>query len=479
MSIEDNMILNIIEATLVVDKLEINDLESDNVEQKTVEVVASKFVGSVIPYVVINQYEFTIDHLISFELNNDSFLPTLRLTIIDTNGLFMGRHFPKDGDVISFYIKSNNEEIFKPIRIDFDILKIQPFMKTGSSIVNRFTFYGQMKIPKLLTEFCEAYPELSSFDTLLEVSQKLELGYSSNIDTTNDIMNWINPNDTTLKFIKDITNHSYLDENSFLTTFIDPYYNLNFVEVNRLFSVEAEVLESETYLANAADTKPGIESNDTIIKSPLLLTNNTQFRGSSKYISSYKMFNNSGKIFLKNGYKRYGQFFDMNEDLYVSEFVDPLTTEGSDSLIHTKGRYVGEAGTMEPEGIIDEHFKYKYLGKTEYGEDANVYDNYLFSDVINYQNNMEINKVGMIVDLDIADLTLVRYQTIPIIIVEYDPNAVEMTQESNVGTDSEETTINRFLSGNYVISGISYNYSQKGLIKQSLVLLKREFDIPY
>lgn len=473
MAVEDNMILTVTEPTIIVDAMEVADLETDAAEEKSLNVTSSKITGLILPYIIINKYEFTLEHLISFELKNEGFLPTLTLTVADVNGLFMNRQFPNDGQVISFYIRAGNETTFKPIRIDFDILSIQPHSKVGKGGTNKFTFSGQMKVPKLLTEYCEAYPEMSSFDALLEVSQKLELGFASNVDTTEDIMNWINPNDTTLKFIKDITTHSYVDENSFMTAFIDPYYTLNFVEVNKLFATEVEFLESEIYMANVPDAIVGIE--DAIAKAPLLLTNHKQYAGGSKFISGYKMFNNSGKIFLKNGYKRYGQYYDIIEDTFVSEFVDPLTTEGSDSLIHTKGRYIDGA----PEGIVDEHVKYKYLGKMDYGDDTNVHENFLFSDVINYQNNMEIYKVGMVIDLDIADLTLVRYQTIPIIIVEEEPNAQDLAVDSNVGTDYENTNINRFLSGNYIIAGITYKYNIPGPIKQTLTLLKREFDTPY
>jgi len=473
MSELDTIILQVTEPTIKLDELSIYDIESEE-NRAIASVKPSKFLGAFVPFIVINRYEIGIDELVSLEMNTSGFLPTIRLTIDDKLRLFMSRNFPRDGDVISFLIRSNNEEIFKPIKIDFEIVSIQPsFVKGSSNKPVRFNINGQMKIPGLLTEFNEAYREMSSLDTLLNISQNLQLGFASNVEITNDIMTWINPYDTRIRFIKDIVSKSYADENSFFISYIDAYYVLNFINVNKLFSAEDSILESEVYSIGMTDISMGVDETQGSDVAPLLLTNHPQFAGSSKYLSSFQMFNNSGNIFLKNGYKRYAQFYDVNNEEYISEFVDPLTTEGLDDHIHLKGRYVKNGDVFEPEGIIDIHFKYKYLGKSDV---SNVHENYLFSSVLNYQNEQEIGKMGMIVNLDIADLTLTKYQRIPIYVFDFDIVQKQIpTEESNVDNGA---MLNEYLSGYYIITNISYYWDKPGPIKQRLKLIKREFIAP-
>lgn len=467
-------ILTITKPTLKLDEISIIDRES-NASVQLPGVVPSKFVGSNMPFVVINGYEFTMSSLISFNMQVGSFIPTCRLTIGDTYTMFQGKHFPKDGDVISMYIRSKNEAVFKPIRIDFDIIRIDPSYYTkNTEKAILFTIYGQMKIPGLFLEECKSYSSMNSFDVLHQISQDLELGFASNETLTEDIMNWINPYDTSLKFIKDVTSNSYKDEKSFFHSFIDQYYNLNFININGIFSTDTDVIESETYSNILPETVPGLTTDGDKSRSPHVLTNHLYYQGTSKYMVGFKMLNSSGNIFLRNGYKRYSQHFETSSDAYISEFVDPFTTEGSDSQIHLKGRYLVQDEELKYEDILDKYVKYKYLGKQDSSENGTVHKNYTFSNVLNYQNNEEIFKMGMVVDLSIADLSFYKFQRIPVVIYNYDPIAKNADTDTGLSSTPE---VNDFLSGFYLISDIEYIYKYPDPIRQRLYLIRREFKL--
>lgn len=489
----DGKILSVTEPNVFwLDDMEILDRESPGGSQESA-VKPSKFIGSVIPYVTINGMEISADMLLYFELNTSQFLPTLRLRIRDTSMLFMGRHFPKDGDVVNFLIRANNESVFKPIRIDFDIIGIAPGYSIDPRASQTFNITAQMKIPDLLSEDCRAYKELTSFDTLLELSQQLGLGFSSNVEDTTDTMTWVNPCDTRLKFIKDITSNSYLNDDSFFISCIDTYYMLNFVNLNSLFSTDESIEDSELYLLNPGDMKMDWDDDTGTGKSAQMLTNLHQYQGNSQYVSKHRMINNSGRIFLTNGYKRFAQFYEINENgkngEFISEFVDPLTTDGTEDKIHLKGRYVGDIDNRKTEGIAENQVKFKYLGKQQPLPEGNVHENYLFSNILNFQNNEETFKMGMIVDLDMVNATLYRYQRIPIFIYDYghlekkiyeegaQVRGDEIKDSDTVDSEGQQTgRLNKFLSGFYLIVGINYFWTAPGPIRQRLVLVRREFD---
>ena len=457
-----NLILTITEPTLKLDEIAIVDFESKIATENTTMIPPSKFVGMFYPLIFINLYEFTISDINTFELTLQGFLPTIRINVTDTKDIFNNRYFPLDGNVISLYIKANNEELYKAIRIDFDILNISPLQSIDN---RRFIITGQMKVPGLLGEFNESYKG-KSYDVLIKVANSLKLGFASNIDKSDDEMVWINPSDTRLKFIEDITSNAYVNENCFMRSYIDPFYYLTFIDVNKAFN-NKDIEESEVYSKSPADLSKDIK----YARVPAALTNHKDYAGNSKYISAYSMINNTGEIFLKNGYKRHVLSYDSDVNKFISEFVDPFTTDDTDSKTHLKGRLVNENSfsinsiiegfkTLSPENIIDKHTKYKYLGKqSSYGKlNGNTHQHYIYSQVLNYQNNMEMFKMGMVIDLEIVDMSLYRFQNIPVLIYNYDPTmkATVNTNDTNMDStvDNDKSVLNTFLSGTYLIYSI-------------------------
>ena len=61
---------------------------------------------------------------------------------------------------------------------------------------------------------------------------------------TNDFQNWICCNDSIESFVNTVTSHSWKDGTSFYNTWIDFYYNLCYVNVNK-FLLSGENTEDE------------------------------------------------------------------------------------------------------------------------------------------------------------------------------------------------------------------------------------------
>jgi hypothetical protein len=494
MSAVERNILSILEPKIVLDELKIPDVESGTANSggDAVKEPPSKFLN-IIPQIRINQYDIGDSRLESFTLNCTGFYPTCRFTFYDEDGLFTARHYPTDGDIIQLYIRSAGEETtFKPIRIDFTIEDIKPIGGGGSTNESpQLMVDGRMNIPNLFTENVEYYNS-TSWNALLKIAEKLKLGFASNVEDTADEQVWTNPYDTAEKFIRDITANSYLDENSFFNSYIDPYYNLTLVEANRLFDVTDQDLEASlTYSQNSGDTFGGGSPEAAEYDSPNVLTNIIQASGTSRYISTYQQINKSGQISKDNGYKRYTQYWDLTEKKFISEFVDPIVSEVPGMIPATKGRLVpDENGNLVPEGPRTEQVKYKYLGT----QGDNVHPNFYYSAILNFQNNAEIEKFGMVLELDMVNPALTRYSRIYCQIWEFaqpvkdvllapsnDENVPSGTQRraetpENAGNDasSQAGVINEFLSGFYVITGIDYFLTEPGPIRQRVHLRRRE-----
>ena len=111
-------------------------------------------------------------------------------------------------------------------------------------------------------------------------------------------------------------------------------------------------------------------------------------KGFNIFIDSWSMQNKSASIWIKNGYKRYTQYLDIDQSNsieYVSTFIDPFITKGTEKdFIIQKGR--------PNDKFYQKQIKYKWLGKQSI---SNVHDNYIFSEVLNFQNLQEIQKLSI------------------------------------------------------------------------------------
>tara|TARA_B100000900_G_scaffold311136_1_gene269879 strand:+ start:979 stop:2490 length:1512 start_codon:yes stop_codon:yes gene_type:complete len=493
----ETTILTITEPTIQLDELSIPDTESgtDNAQSEPAASLEYSKMLSFFPLARINEYEIQSQFIETMTLSHRGFVPTIKLSFKDMTGLFQSRHYPKDGDVLQFFLRSQGEEnTFKPIRMDFTIVDCKPIGGGGGTQPNSFNIFGVAYIPNLFTESMQAL-QSTSFDALLDIATELQLGFASNIEQTADEQKWVNSNDETRAFIKNIASQSYLNDDSFMTAYIDTYYIMNFVEVNRLFSQEGAVEISESF-SSAIDDVLG-QSNSETDEFPNLLTNQTQFNRSARYIKEKKMKNNTGSVSIEQGYKKYTQYWDHRTKEFVSEFVDPLTTDEEGYINATKGRVING----RPEGPRDEQVRYKYLGS----QTENVHENYIFAMVQNKQNLQETDKMGMTVDLTTINPAVLRYSRMYCHFVEYTADAkmnLKQTQredgtnleleEGNDNAAERETSpeiegsggvsnpgaaiVNEFLSGFYVISGFDFVIEEPNQpVFQRLYMQRRAF----
>jgi hypothetical protein len=124
----------------------------------------------------------------------------------------------------------------------------------------------------------------------------------------------------------------------------------------------------------------------------------------------------------------------------------------------------------------------------------NVHDEYMYSVILNYQNLVEVTKMGMVIELDTINPALVRYSRIYCQILEFaqpvkdvllnpstsEENPNPNTQQRDVDpalddTSSESGVVNEFLSGFYVINGLEFILTTPGGIRMKLYLQRREF----
>lgn len=506
MSAISKNILTINEPSLNIKEFKIPDIESPGKGRKDNKYPESREVGNQAPAIKVNDFYFSSENIIKFRLDQTGFLPTLTCLLKDSSGTFFQRHFPRVGNVLELYIASPDLDVYKPIRCSFYI----------DSVVAKDRFFHKFScslwVPELFSEVCKGYEDDTSFQHLLAISEELKIGFASNVEDTLDSQIRINPYNSYKRFINEITAHSYSNENSFFKSYIDLFYYLNFVDVNSQFNSDKEaqpsLLQSVSNLAN----NPEVSKDENQIDFPLLLTNNSNFKGLRSFISSYTLVNSSGVATKTQGYYRKAQYYDYGNLSqqksavnYLSFDAKPLTTS-----------ILGEAEfnldmANEREDQHEEIVKHKYLGKLN-GKttDGGTHDNYLFSVIHNALNMDHLTKLCLRVTLENANTALYKYQQIPVEIGIFSPEIIENikievnelekmdlnTYGDREGAIREYITLvkkdlkkseeehefrilrDSILSGIYIIGNMEYSYAQGNeTMTQTLTLFRREWPV--
>lgn len=486
----DSHVYTILEPSIKLDEMQMpNAGEAD-----TGDAISDELGGEGQPLIRINDHQFARRSVLNFTLDLNGKYPELTATLLDIGGDLTVDRFPRDGDLLNLRIHLDEAGTYKDIRMDFTILEFKGRPTSADEAVGGETTYNVRaiaKIPGMWTDDCRSYGEGSSLDHVKSMAQELKLGLATNIGETNDVMRRFCAYQTKLETIANTVLHSYVSDDAFQTYSIDPYYYINFVDLQKVFNAPEDVELHEmisTFKFNERGTDPKAFSGDR--ETPLLLTNHHEANMVNTKIEKHNLVNNSTKIALENGYKRKMQYFDhANTDLNLVEFdVESLVSDNiKDNEEPLKGRRNSEVDEYST------HIKQKYMGIQS---DA-THINYNFAAMNNIQNMVELDKMYLEVELKTLNPALYRYMKVPVSIYNYAEDAIDKTlhvnekakeagfdvQADENGTDEErdkavrkETfTLDEFLSGYYVIMGIKYKYNDDDGYTQTLKLARREW----
>jgi hypothetical protein len=480
----NNHILTIIEPSIKLDEYTIKSFKEEEGKSNI-----SDGLGKETPLIIINGYAFEPLDIQSLEIDSTGVIPKINVTIIDTKGFFSVDTYPRDGDVVTLRIAALQKNLYKDIHIDFDIDNVNSPAQSSiqKGISARYTITGVMKVPALYAEVCKNYEAANSIDQLQLVSSDLGLGFATNIETSNDSMNMLIANDSYMDAIKKRVEHSYINDDAFQTFSIDPYYYLNYVNLNDLIESDEDFETVKINFNKNLTDLPDSENDANEVETSLFLTTHSKAQGTNQHIEAYTLINRSGQASKLNGYKKTLQYFENDSDEGLVSFdLEALTSSNLKDIEEPlKGRRGEERYKQE--------VKTKYMGRIDVDpKTSNMHLNYNFARIHNKQNMDEMQKLVLQVELSGFNPAIHRYQKVPVFIfneTQQQIQADKQLKEKKADKDFESSptvdetdsiaskaTIDDFLSGFYVIGGIKYKYSKRtGKISQSLTLYRREW----
>lgn len=394
------------------------------------------------PFVYYGSYQIEVQNILSFSIYYINSFPHLSMTFYDTLNLMKDKGMPLDDTKIKVFINPRSSQL-KEILLQF---KITSFSVSGA----KYEIEGVLDANLLHVVQYKSYSQSTSHKVLQQVAKDVGLGFNTNIDDTNDKMTWINPGYHVADFIEEVVSSSYKDDNSFLSSFVDFYYNLNFVDINKelVRDISNDLTVTDVSLFKAADNDS--TEQGSVVR--LILTNDEAYRESNLYFSSYEIMNNSTGLSLKSGYKNIMKYYDVdNKDFLVFD-IQSITSQNNDSIILK--------GAPQDEEFYNLNTNVYYLGKLD---PDNAFVNYNFTKIQNEKNLFELQKISMEIIMGNPNLSLYKYQKV----------SVFVSNQSNMVTADLQ---NQRLSGEWLIMDIRYNLF-KGKFNQIITLVKRELSL--
>ena len=392
------------------------------------------------PFVWYNSYEIHHDDISFLQMSTSGVLPSVKIVFRDSMNMMKDKGFPLDDSKISIFVNPRSQQL-KPIHMDFKIIK---FNVNGST----YTLSGVIDANKLYVKNFKSLSKMTSFQALKSIAQEVGLGFNTNIDDTNDKMTWINTGQKTFEFIDSIVETSYKSDETYLLSYIDLNYNLNYVDLEKELSRD---ISKELGVANIG-IEDVVKLDDQEKVAKLFLTNDFAMQNSNNYFTEYKVINNSTSVSLAEGYLTKVKFYDeLKKDFLVFD-IDAITSKGDKNIILK--------GSPQDESFFEENVNLVYTGKLD---NDNMHKNYHYSYIQNQRNISELQKIGLEVSMKTPNYNLYKFQKIHVMI------------SNQASTPSASHTNNR-LSGEWFIIDLIYRFDGSKYT-QIIKLIKRELDL--
>lgn len=493
-------IYNVFKPTITLDEISVRQTKKDEKRFRVEDYASLQY-----PIIKINDYMIGPSEIDSLKINAQNFLPMITLQLKFENELFLSKNMPKDGDIISVFIR-NKSDLLIPIRNDYVITGVSALGKSGSSRGGMsMTLFGELFVPGLRSYFGSAAYLGTSMEVLQEVAQELELGFNTNEQDTDDKQIWYNTGSPE-EFINDVCFRAWKNENSFFDCWIDIYYNLNFVNVQKQLLSSEDSVDIAALLGNVDKSWTWGSNTDESksVQTAKVFSNYPGFRNSSFYILGWKPDHQSTAITFRYGTSIDAAFFEHLDDLYsdpeIKQYwkikIDPdYDPNKLDNYILLRGRARWDPSINQNE-LAQANYNYKdiyrqspWVGIQYTINDAaqeptqwtgNHHRNYMRAQAHNTINMVELEKLNVEILVQGTNMNIIRGDKLPVALIKIDPKEVRLSYPEAKQIEA----LDFFYSGWYYVKGFSITFNRSkdtdvfSNFKQTFILTRREWPPP-
>lgn len=382
------------------------------------------------PFLWYNGTEIRSSDIKKMFLYYEDIIPKCKVVINDTLGLINNpKTTPLNDTKFEIFLNSGSD-ILKSIHLRFKL----EFNKKNKNKTNTLT--GIIDLDGFYEKKFKSYNNLTSFELIKKVSKDIGLGYNSNINSTNDLMSWRMNNKNTQKFLKEVIKHSYISDNSFLLGYIDFFWCMNFIDIEKEWNRDND--------NDVGLNTMGVSSLSEKEILPMILCNDESFNSTPFYfMNDYNLSNNSTYQTVNSGFFTKSKVYDRKKKQFLRFDIDSLSSDTRDNIILK--------GAPGDNSNIETNFISSYSGKID---TDNVHKDFHYSEELNKRNLINLNNITVDLKLPNPNYNLYLYQKITI-------NFINQMQ-----TVSNEKIFDERLSGKWLIIDISFAWINGTLIQR-------------
>ena len=467
--------------------------------------------GITFPVIRINDVILSRFHIKSMTIDSSDILPTIHLFLHFESTAFIGKNMPKDGDMISLYLRTSTNALMY-LRNDFIIDSCIAHTKSYNKSSTNVEIIGTMFIPGFNShQYSKSYIGTTK-DVIKDLAKEYKMGFVFNdFDDTNDFQNWLSIGLSVSEFLTHLAEHAWKDETSFFDVWVDLYYNICFDNVN-LFLLTANNKEEVDVtfatdikaIENLVDMNTDVSNAKSIVK---ILTNSTDYRGTPFYIKKWTPINSSTATSFDTGYSTVTYSFVHNQyhlndnqsqcfqTLRNIPAYDPNKTD-THILLRGRATYDKNKNPENEKARVNHDFVNTYnthewvgVEYTLHDDDqkkkpndwsGNVHKNYIRAPYHNKQNLDELDKIYLMVECEGLNLQIMRGERVPVYIVlngTYDESSYNNASENDLNRN-----VDKFYTGYYIVDSVEISYRPgSGNITPyttSYILKRREWSTP-
>ena len=421
-------------------KLEPIEFDISPDQKENIEIAAS--VGYT-PFFWYLGYQIPPSAISNLNLYHTGIIPQVVIVFRDTIGFLKKEAMPLDNTTFEVFLNSGSDNL-KSIHLKFKLVKFQE-NKGGS-----YTITGTLDLKDFYKPNYKSYTG-TSLQVLRDIAKENELGFNTNIESTDDSMKWTNTGKLTGDFINEIIKHSYISDSSFVGAYIDFYYCLNYVDLEKEWTrdISKDICILSTGVSSDA---LGAKTPDEGKTAPFILTNDKSQNSTPLFIQKHQMNNDSTSKSLNEGQFKISKFYDTSSKSFLIFNVDSLTSESDDKIILK--------GSPSDKSELETNFRTIFSGRVDM---ENVHKNYLYAETQNKTNFANLSRISMSLELPNANFTMYKFQKLQIRFI------------APAETISQPDTQVERISGEYMVVDIDYTWSG-GRLSQKVLAVRKELN---
>jgi len=397
------------------------------------------------PFIWYNGYQIKENDIYYLVLYYKGIVPAVEVNFIDSAAILKKVGFPGSDSTFDVFMNSGSA-VLKSIHLR---MKIDNFQENPNKT---YTMTGTLDLRDFYKVNYRSWTG-TSFEVLRQMCSELKIGYNSNIDKTDDSMKWTNTGMTWREFMGDVIRHSYIADDSFTLAYIDFYYCLNYVDLEKEWRRD---VSADVGIASTGTSQIDTKTPDADKLLPLVLMNEKSQNSANTYFLNYSVQNNATNKAISNGQFTISKYYDTATKQFLIFNVDSLTTQ-DDSKIILKGK---PADSTE----LETNYTTVFGGRVDL---SNVHKNYLYADVLNSRNLTDLSKIVVTLELPQLNFNLYKFQKIRIQFINEAP------------TIAEEDLNQKRISGEWMIVDIKFSWQAsgtKGETVQTVTAVRKELE---